>query len=349
MAFNYRKLIKIFCIRRKKSAKHVSPLANILLCRAQNYFSLSSSRINEGSWLRASCFYTMGITFQKYPQYFSDLPKIAFQWSEKLELQENHITIFCEHGWLPRSEYQISSLGVNQRNPITKIFDKIDGENSIREPQDEVRYRNQINILRSVHHNLTPPAIICDEPFFLFALQLTSDLNLKRSGLNLAEISGKKESQLLLRKQLSDIFVRENPSAKILFLQHPAEKSYEAEKLEFPANHVFVPSSRKLRALDIASSPNCLGLITINSNALNEALLFSLPVFQMGDFLMKRFPNHLFPYDLKGFLNDSQYCQSIAQADTYLGVILENQYSIEDLQNPIKLRKLIDKETARFN
>jgi hypothetical protein len=200
--------------------------------------------------------------------------------------------------------------------------------------------------LRKSFYNLQPPADLCDRPFFLFALQVTSDLNLKRSGLELASIAGQENAASIIKRKLSEMMFAANPEARILFLQHPAGDPNDPA-IEWCGKHEFVPNTRKLRALDLASSPNCQGVITINSNTINEAMLFSLPVFQLGNFLTGGFPNRFFPYTLGEFLADPQRCRSISQPKNYLGTILENQWSAEQLKDPAALRSLIDQELAR--
>jgi len=207
-------------------------------------------------------------------------------------------------------------------------------------------FANRLEKLRTTFYNLQAPADLCDRPFFLFALQVTSDLNLKRSGLELASFAGQSNSSSIIKRKLSEMMYEANPDARILFLQHPAGDPNDP-LIDWCGNHAFVANTRKLRALDLASAPNCQGVITINSNTINEAMLFSLPVFQLGNFLSGKFPNMFFPYSLGEFLADPRRCQAISQPKNYLGTILENQWSVDELKNPSVLRSLILNEFSR--
>jgi len=251
--------------------------------------------------------------------------------------------IYCEHGWLPRSGYQISSLGVNQHHHVTI---------ELRDESIIIPAATQWELERLDHLKLGfPPAIhpsdLCEEPFFLFALQLSTDLNLRQCGLDLASASSRKDGSEFLLQQLSSMMADCNSAARVIFLQHPAEKAKVDARPLLQPNHDYVTNTRKLRFLDLASSPSCMGVLSINSNALNEAMLFSRPVFQMGDFLMKRFPNHLYPHSLEEFLHDPGKCLNSEITTRYLALLMNRQTPLEDLVDPVALLNLILKETAR--
>jgi hypothetical protein len=330
--------------KKRIDSGYISPLPNILLCRAIKLHQTDEIFKNAGVWARTTLFATISLTARRHSTYFADLPKISFQFSEKKVPQEGYFTIFCEQGWLPREDYQISSAGVNQHHHVIRLLNQ-DAE-SVKCGLSDEEFATRLDKLRQSFYNLQAPVDLCDRPFFLFALQVTSDLNLKRSGLELASIAGQKNAASIIKRKLSELMFEASPDARILFLQHPAGGPDEPQ-VEWCGRHEFVPNTRKLRALDLASSPNCQGVITINSNTINEAMLFSMPVFQLGDFLTGKFPNVLFPYTLSEFLADPRRCQAISQPKNYLGTILENQWSAEQLRNPAALRSLIQQELSR--
>ncbi len=335
----------MFFIRKKKNFGFIAPLPNILLCRAIKEKQTEEMFNKESVWLRISLFATLNLTIRKFPSYFDNLPKVSFQFSEKRDPQPGHITIFCEHGWTPRDHYQISSTGVNQHHHVAKLLSQND--TPVISGLSKESYDFRLRALQESFFNLHPPTDLCAKPFFLFALQVTSDLNLKRSGLDLAALADKKDGSQIIRQRLSERIAEANPSARVLFLQHPVGSPDEPD-VPLCDNHSFVRNTHKLRALDLACSPNCLGVITINSNTLNEALIFSLPVFQLGDFLTTKFPSQFFPYSLAEFMADPDYCRAISKPESYLSALLENQWSLQDLKNPRALRTLFDQELARL-
>jgi len=334
----------MFFRKKKTDSGYISPLPNILCCRAMKLHQTDEMFKNAGVWARTTLFATISLTARRYPACFADLPKISFQFSEKKATQPGYFTIFCEQGWLPREDYQISSAGVNQHHHVIRLLNQDAG--SVKCALSDEEFAARLEKLRKSFYHLQAPADLCDRPFFLFALQVTSDLNLKRSGLELASIAGQKNAASIIKRKLSEMMFEASPDARILFLQHPAGGPDEPP-IEWCGKHEFVPNTRKLRALDLASSPNCMGVITINSNTINEAMLFSLPVFQLGNFLTGGFPNPFFPYTLGEFLANPRRCLAVSQPKNYLGTILENQWSAEQLRNPAALRSLIQQELSR--
>lgn len=330
---------------RRKDHGFIKPLPNVLLCRAlRAHHEEDIIFHNYNVWCRVSMFATISLTMQRFPSYFSDLPNISFQNSEKREPKPGYFTIFCEKGWLPREAYQMSSLGANQHHHVMKLLSQ-DAETIVTGLSKE-EYECRVSKLREAFVDLKAPEDLCDRPFFLFALQIPTDLNFKRSGLAIASIAKDKDAAPRLRRHFSEQIAAANPDARVLFLQHPNGKAVDPD-VELMPNHVYVRRCRKLRAMDIASSPNCRGVITINSNTINEALLFNLPVFQLGNFITNAFPNQFFPYTLGEFLADPGHCRSISRPCHYIGTILENQVTLDDLRHPAKLRRVIDQELAR--
>ena len=286
-------------------------------------------------------FGTLNSTLREHTNQFSDLPSVAFQWAEKKALREERVTLFCEHGWLPRQGYQISSRGCNQRHHIFQLCETANPDAF--GPSD---LSEKLERLKLSYPKPAKVADFGDEGFFLFSLQLVTDLNLKRSNTEFADFHASSKASHLLVSEISALLEQVAPKTKVVFVQHPSDASKETPALQ--GRHEYLPNTKKLRTLDLALSPQCRGVLTINSNSLNEALLFGLPVFQLGDFLMPKFPNMLFPYTLEAFLEDPQHCHALARVDFYLSTVLENQWSLERLSDPLALRSLITREVDRF-
>lgn len=335
--------MKLFSFGKDKKSQDIFPVSGILLNLPAG---VPNSRMfrDTGIWRKTACFGSLNATIRGNPLLFADLPPISFMWSAKRPPAKGHTVIYCEQGWLPRSGYQISSLGVNQLHHVTiELRDK-----SITIPAATSLELEHLDHLKLGFPPAIHPSDLCEEPFFLFALQLSTDLNLRQCGLDLANASGRKDGSEFLLQQLSSMIADCHSGARVLFLQHPAEKVTVEVRPLLQANHEYVPNTRKLRFLDLATSPACLGVMSINSNALNEAMLFSRPVFQIGDFLMKRFPNHLYPNSLEEFLQEPDQCLNSDISTRYLAHLMRHQTTLEDLIDPVALRKLIIKEMARI-
>jgi hypothetical protein len=326
---------------RKRTLGDAHPLPNILLCRAFRHIADEPGSIftGLGRWRKLALFGTLNSTIREHANLFSDLPDLAFQWAEKKDLREGRVTLFCEHGWLPRQGYQISALGCNQRHHIFREWEaKVDVEASL-------DLAAKLERLKLGYPKFAKIDGLEDEPFFLFSLQLVTDLNLKRSNTEFADFHASSKPSHLLVSEISAALEKVAPKTKVIFVQHPSDSSTQAPALK--GNHLYLPNTKKLRTLDLALSPQCRGVVTINSNSLNEALLFGLPVFQLGDFLMPKFPNTLFPYTLEAFFEDPKRCHSLARVDFYLSTVLESQWSLERLSDPVALRSLMIREIER--
>lgn len=333
--------MKFFPIGKKKEdTSNIFPVPNILLRRANNS-AVQKIFASEGLWRRTALYATLNSTIRSCPSIFAGLPPVAFNWSEKSIPLSGMATIFCEHGWMPRDGYQISAVGCNQRHPVSAMFDG----GTIAGPQDSEH--RALARLRARVGEATPPIEFERIPFFLFALQLTSDLNLRRSGLEISEFAGTPDGGLKVLRALSELFATIAPGVRIVFLQHPVEEPRPDAARVLHRDHVYIPKEKKFRFLDLARALACQGVISINSNALNEAILFSRPVFQMGDFLMRRFPNPLFPYTLSEYLADPSGCNEAAKPLEYLTTLMRHQYGLEELSNPFFVRDLIVRELAQ--
>lgn len=333
--------MKLFPLR--KRTVELIPAPGISL-RLPSGVSHSRNFGHTGIWRKTACFAILNSTIREYPCLFRDVPPISFIWSEKTPLTGNTIPIYCEHGWLPRAAYQISTAGCNQHHPVARLL----ADDCAKLPDPTAADLMQLEKLKRNCAPAASPADLCGKPFFLFALQVVNDLNLERCGLEYACLAKSRNAPHALLMCLSAMIAERAPGARVLFLQHPAEKACgSTNECRLPANHEFVPNSRKLRSMDLLLSPNCRGLISINSNALNEAMLFSKPTYQIGDFLMSRFPNRHFPHPLEEFLRSPERCLEPETTTRYLATLINHQHTLADLADPHGLRDLILRETAR--
>jgi hypothetical protein len=158
-------------------------------------------------------------------------------------------------------------------------------------------------------------------------------------------MAGRKGIENEFKESISRMMATAAPGVRMIFLQHPSESITRAPLL--CPGHEYIPNSLKIRTLDLAISPACQGVITINSNAMNEALLFSKPVFQLGDFLTRAFPNLHFPYTLEQFLRNPTECSMLARTDSYLGTLLRSQRTLQEMTDPTVVRELIETELSR--
>jgi hypothetical protein len=333
--------MNFFSRRRRTLELHPAPGISL---RLPSGVSEAAGFHHLGIWRKTACFATLNSTIMGYPSLFADFPPITFKWTEKSGPAEASTTIYCEHGWMPRSTYQISAAGCNQRHPVARLL--TDPEAPLVEPTPANLQR-----LEQAKRTFAPasaPLELCHKPFFLFPLQTINDLNFERCGLDFAALAKEPSAPRLLVQRLSTLIAEAAPGVRVIFFQHPAEKNSPcAAALQLQAGHEYVSNDRKLRSLDLLLSPSCRGMISINSNALNEAALFAKPIYQLGDFLMPRFPNRFHPYTLAEFLEAPERCHAAGDTTRYLLTLMHHQHSLADLADPHSLRELILKEIAQ--
>ncbi|WP_162275852.1 capsular polysaccharide export protein, LipB/KpsS family [Roseimaritima ulvae] len=278
----------------------------------------------------------------RFNQVNADNADVVLNWSYKMSHGDNSQRIYLEHGWLPRTSYQISPDGTNALSHVAKAYRFEPLEDQHKETINKILHQlkermsisnNQraIDMLRSQH----------GEPFILFALQLANDANLRYSGSNFAEFFGTSEGAT---KNLVQACVEESKAwtlpYRIIFRQHPLDTN-DYTALATDLGVTFMDPKTTLRTSEIFESGLCKAVVAINSNTLHEACLWKIPVISLGTLIWNESCKmRPFPRDPSSLVCNNATDLTMSTY-SYLRWILSNQWSLNDFLNPKKLKELI--------
>lgn len=287
---------------------------------------------SEGVSVRDTLFLTMYSTICAHPAYFDTLDDVFIRWSEKSE-RSSVDDIYIEHGWLPRTSYQISREGCNGRsrikfNPSTDYVAVLGGKEKL------------LNIKGNICKSYGPAQCVdksMDKPFILVALQKGDDFNLKFSGSAFSKYYGQENSDEKVAQAVVDYCQGKFHGSRLVFSLHPSA-SVKAQTLRIDPSNQVVSGSSGMRSIDFIRSENCLGVVAINSNVLHEALVFNKPIIPLGQLLWNDNP-FVTVDDADSFKFWTPYHNDIA--DNYLAMLLCNQWYLDDFRNPFILMEIV--------
>lgn len=296
----------------------------------------SSYHLPKGKFDQHCLYAIIYQTIRENSAMYADLEPLALQWSEKKAVSGKNV-IYAEHGWLPRSTYQLSSKGCNSRSHI-KFSPETDYVRIVGGHQNMQRLkRNSRLCFRDACVTETQ---LVDQPFFLVALQTGTDFNLLYSGTEFAQYYRQDLATAKLGQAVID-HVESTPSRfRIVFTQHPADRDNYRFNVR-PENRI-VYACQGVRTLDLLRHVNCRGVIAVNSNILHEALLWDKPVLALGELLAA--PSVESPYsgELDSFLAMGESRDGRSElCDQYLAMLFAYQWTLTDFQNPLVLREVL--------
>jgi hypothetical protein len=277
---------------------------------------------------------------------------VVFDWSEKNgTAYDDRSRIIIEHGWLPRSSYQLSPRGTNARSHVATTF-------RLGVPTaSETRYvLQQLAIMRrvfAVGGASAGTGVLqrrLREPFVFFPLQLATDFNLRYSNSPLAQCySPNPEANVALAQACVDLVEEADLPLPVLFKQHPADRTALGQRLRFrDPRHLLIENTDATTSLDVLGSNLCRLVVSINSNTLHEALVFGLPVVALGSLLWQERP------DARPFASALRDAPGLLGHDpltdvgtiSYLYQLFANQWYLSDFQNPLMVQALIEQQAT---
>jgi len=280
---------------------------------------------SNGHYVRSKLLLTVFKTIETNKLFFKDVPQTVLCWTEKEKFSYQGKKIYVEHGWLPRFHYQISSSGCNSRSHIK--FDK--SINYIELFGGRKKFKNIIKNLKNMYVDRKIDQIT--EPFYLVALQTGNDFNLLHSNSEFSRYYGKERSNEIVGQAVIEKIESQFKGIKLIFTQHPSDK-YSKLKVGDIKNTVF-HNSDNVRSIDLLKQDSCKAVISINSNLLHEALLYSKPICALGQ-LMWDVNENPFEFANEEISSDMDKCEQ------YLAMLLCYQWNISDFENPLILREL---------
>lgn len=202
---------------------------------------------------------------------------LAIVWNGR-HLRSRGPVLYCEHGWLPRSDYQISARGINAGShaaPFAWDGRKLAATDdaALQSRLDAIKSASYSGPYRSMQPGLTP-ADGLPERFLLVPLQIESDTNIVRHA----------PAALRTMQALADHVARLDPPWPVIFKQHPADARHGNRHLALRLRRrqdQLWPQSRG-NVHQMLASGRCTGVLTLNSNVAHDALLWDLPAIVLG-------------------------------------------------------------------
>jgi len=284
-----------------------------------------------------------------YPVNFSAprFPPVIFDWSGKHHDSNEHTdVIFMEHGWLPRTTYQLSVLGTNSRSHIARNYSHKELESSDIELVLEYLARMRLLFAKSVSatDRERSAGLTQGYPFVLVPFQLATDFNLKYSNSRFSEFySSDASANIRFAQAIIDYVESYDLGMTVYFKQHPVDDS-NLEDLKFKrSSSRLLTNASKLSTAALLSSKECQLVVSVNSNTLHEALVWDVPAIAMGTLMWnEEKSNRPFPKEL-----DSAHEQLGNKIDTdmsrlsYVNNLMENQWYLSDFNNPLIAEKIV--------
>ncbi|HUF60477.1 MAG TPA: glycosyltransferase [Verrucomicrobiales bacterium] len=249
-------------------------------------------------------------------------------------------TLYCEHGWLPRWEYQVSFRGINSDSHLAPFV--WDGEPLL--PAQHLALEARMESLRSgspgsldyFRPDKTAAAGLPSD-FFLVPLQMEWDTNIQRHA----------PRELRRMQALIDYVERADPPLPVLFKQHPADlrrgNQHVRLRLSRPQDLLFPHLSANIH--QILKSGRCRGIITINSNVVHDGILWQVPSVVLGKNVWPRqepapFLTRL-PEDWTELESHAGDPAARACREAYAHYLTTHQWKLEDARDPDKVKRLL--------
>ena len=261
-------------------------------------------------------------------------------WSEKnIPYANLSDQLIVEHGWLPRSSYQISSNGANSRGAVAGtgqvgFIDKLGGQEKLQQKISSLR-TSFLHRPLSSRLDLPPEYIVA--PF-----QTGDDLNLKFSGTIFEQYYNIPDSTRKFGQAFIN-YVEENILPfPVLFTQHPADHSHPNYQISKKANR-FISHQSGLRTIDLIAAQNrCKGIITVNSNVIHEGLCLEIPCCCLGRLLWSDADSAPLPTTIAELIDALETnVLDNNRALEYLAKLLSFQWYLSDFQNPMIVLKIL--------
>ena len=285
----------------------------------------------------------LGHTVSRDPRRATADPRmLSIVWNGRAH-QARGPVLYCEHGWLPRSDYQISPRGINAGSHAAPFA--WDGQplTAQQEAQLDARFAAIKSASFSGYYQYmqADKAAVPGLPanFLLVPLQIESDTNIVRHA----------PAHLRTMQGLIDHVSRLNPPWPVIFKQHPADLRHGNRHLRLrtrrPQDMVW-PQSRG-NVHQMLKSGCCRGILTINSNVAHDGLLWDVPAIVLGrnvwpgsgedtPFLTS------IPSDWAALAHSVESERGRACRRAYAHYLMNHQWSLRDAADPAKVTALLD-------
>ncbi|HSR68820.1 MAG TPA: glycosyltransferase [Acidobacteriota bacterium] len=249
-------------------------------------------------------------------------------------------TLYCEHAWLPRWEYQISPSGINADSHLSPFA--WDGQ-----PLSEAQEAELEDHLESVRgggpqnyqYMQTAVAPVQDLPddFFLVPLQMEWDTNIRR------HVPG----HLRRMQDLIDFISRSDPPLPLVFKQHPADtrRGHQQLGLTLHRSQDRIKPHREGNIHQLLKSGRCRGIVALNSNVVHDGLIWDIPAVVLGKNIWPRSGDQPFltalPADWTRLEAQRSDAQSLACRRAYAFYLMRAQWKLDDARDPQRVESLL--------
>ncbi|MEH6413428.1 glycosyltransferase [Pseudomonas sp. CGJS7] len=252
-------------------------------------------------------------------------------------------TLYCEHGWLPRSDYQISPRGINADShaaPFAWDGRALDGERdaALQRRLDAIKSAEFDGYYQYMQAN-RPQSTALPERFLLVPLQIESDTNIVRHA----------PARLRTMQALIDHVSRLDPPWPVIYKQHPADARTGNRHLRLQLRRrqdLLWPQTRG-NIHQMLRSGQCAGILTLNSNVAHDGLLWDVPAIVLG--------RNVWPAQapVQPFLTQvpddwSRLAASVSEADSvacrraYAWHLISHQVSLAESSDPDRVAALLE-------
>ncbi len=251
-------------------------------------------------------------------------------------------TLYCEHGWLPRSDYQISPRGINADSHAAPFaWDgrplSVEEDAALDAHLARIKAATYSGPYQYMQTGGEVPGQL-PEAFLLVPLQIESDTNIIRHA----------PAQLRTMGALIDQVSRLDPPWPVIFKQHPADARRGDAQLRLPVRRP--QDSLWPHALgnvhQMLKGGGCRGILTINSNVAHDGLLWDVPAIVLG--------RNVWPSSGAGtpFLTAaprdwSRLAESVTATDAvacrraYAHHLIRHQWTLDDARDPQRVAALL--------
>jgi glycosyltransferase involved in cell wall biosynthesis len=257
---------------------------------------------------------------------------IAVTWNGR-NLQWPGPVIYCEHGWLPRTSYQISTRGINADSHAAPfVWDGRPLAAETAERLDRTLTRLRKEALRACTGSAP------DAAFLLVPLQMEYDTNITRHAP-----PGLRRMQALV-----DVVSAADPPYPLVFKQHPADAGRGGRQLALTLrrkqDRLWPHGRGDVHAL--LGSGRCRGIVTINSNVAHDGLIHDVPAVVLGRNVWPQEGATPFLTALPRDWNTLEACRNDpgrrACRDAYAHHLIEAQWSLADARSLGRLADLLE-------
>lgn len=280
-------------------------------------------------------------TLNQTLNYISDTSgRNLFIWGKNMEYAQQFGSfdriIFFEHGWLPRSSYQMSPDGINFAAHFARW--KYDPNHKIDIDIAKTVINLRHLLLRYQPNEFKPMPL--EKDFIIFPFQKCNDFNLKYAGEPFSAFFSRDLNQQSRYTQFCIDYISEhNPQLPVIFKQHITDQTDQKNLQMRRKQDILLTNNVGLSLSDLLNSKQCKGLITVNSNSLHEALVFNVPVKALGNFIATQaeYSRILGPLDaplVDNPLNNEKILE-------YLKYVISHQGYLSDFANPLIVREIL--------